>query len=200
MPTSGGNLNGPYAYSVGYIVQQGNGPCPAQSQAADTRPVTGGDSGTSFDQQQPAYGVNGTGDYRVCAWMWARDSTDGSFQGDVLTATTVLTVKQGNLDFNVSAPSSVRVRHRFTVQVHASTDGVAQLFILLMRGRRCPQQPDYDNGKILWDGVEVQSGTFDRKRRIKVGKTGRYVVCGYARTSGDASHLTLATAPFKVHR
>jgi hypothetical protein len=199
-PTTGGNLNGPYAYSVGYIVQPGNGQCPAQSQDADTRPAAGGDAGTSFDQQADAYGVNGTGDYRVCAWMWARDSTDGSYQGDVMTATTVLTVKQGTLDFHLSAPKSVRVRHKLTLQVHATTDGAAQLVIMLMQGRKCPPQPDYDHGRPLYDGVTVTSqAPFDRKRTLKVGKTGRYVVCGWARTAPTSVSLFDA-APFRVHR
>ena len=198
MPTTGGNANGPYTYSVVYLVQPGAGACPAQSEDADTRPVTGGDSGTPFDQQE-TYGANSVGDYRVCAWMEARDSTDASVQNDALTATALLTVKQPSLDFQVSAPHSVRVRHRFAVRVHAATDGVAQLFVTVMRGRRCPAQPDFDHGKVLVDGAEVTSGgPFDRKRTLKAGKTGRYVVCGYARTGGDS--ITVTAAPFRVRR
>src|SRR4051794_40510780 len=198
MPTDGANANGPYRYSVVYLVQPGTGPCPSPSEDADTRPVTGGDSGTSFDQQEP-FGASSVGDYRACVWMESRDSADGTVQGDVLTATTVLTIKQGSLDFRVSVPHSVRVHHRVTVRVHAATDGVAQLFVTLMRGRKCPAQPDFDNGKVLFDGAMVNSGVpFDRKRTLKAGKAGRYVVCGYARTAGDS--ITVVAAPFKVRR
>src|SRR5690348_14284707 len=74
-PTTGANDNGPYRYSVVYLVQPGGGACPTgSSEDMDTRIAGGGiDSGTPFDLQQ-SYGANGFGDFRVCAWTQARDS------------------------------------------------------------------------------------------------------------------------------
>jgi hypothetical protein len=147
-----------------------------------------------------SYPAREAGTYAVCAWLVATDPSTGDMTG-LAVAKSSFAARAPHLSLRLTAPKSSPAGHSFRIGVVASSDGEADLDVvvwtpgeLLPPIRSCqnhvPSRPVsvVSSGNVVRNGNIKPGRTFRARPKLRFGQPGVYHVCGYLNSVfGDAT-------------